>query len=83
MESCDIRVSAKTLFSEKYLWDSTHTWFLHDTYESILIVSNIDFLICWTDGSKQVLRHDAVWTIVLGVDSEHKKIEIEKLEKVD
>jgi hypothetical protein len=70
METRDICISTETLISEKNLRNRSHSGFCDDLHQEILIIRDIDFFIIGSDRGEEIFCEDAVWAVVLGVESE-------------
>ena len=78
MECCDIAISAETLISEKYLRYGAHPGFLRELDDDIGSRGDIDRLISRTERIEEIFGFHAVWTVVFGVEGEHKGDELLK-----
>jgi hypothetical protein len=76
MELRDVIISTKTFISEKNLRNGSHSWFFHEINDNLRGFGDIHFFEGSTKRGEEMFCFDTVWTIVLGIDSDHKKIEI-------
>lgn len=82
METRNRVESSETFISEEYLRNRAHMRLCVYFYEFLWIVGDIDLLEYGTDGSEEIFCLDAVWTVILGVESEHRKyVKVKKKEE--